>query len=99
MHIHNKVFNAGQRNIFRFLSYFKWVETRGSFLFFLFVLAIEAFGCLLKRAKEGGYVSSFRVTFIEDYRCGKDNIFPNEGGLHRLEVLRRASQSITCLCL
>lgn len=66
---------------------------------FLFVLAIEAFGCLLKRAKEGGYVSSFRVTFIEDHRCGKDNIFPNEGGLHRLEVLRRASQSITCLCL
>ena len=36
MHIHNKVFNAGQWYTFRFLLEFEGVETRGSsFSFFI----------------------------------------------------------------
>ena len=60
-HLNNKIFYSYQWNPNWFVSKHKEFETKGRLSPYLFVIAREAFSCLLKKVENGGYLSRWWV--------------------------------------
>ncbi|RVW74602.1 hypothetical protein CK203_050923 [Vitis vinifera] len=70
---------------FWFFPKFKGIETRNPLSPYLFVIAMEVFSCLLRRAISGGYLSGWRVKGLR-INLEKSELIP-VGRVHNIEDL------------
>ena len=61
VHLHCEIFCFSKWISFRFFSKFEGLETKNSLFPYLFVIAMEVFSCLLRRAISGGFLFGWRV--------------------------------------
>ena len=61
VHFYCEIFSSNKWLSFQFFPKFEGIETRGPLSPYLFVIAMEVFSCLLRRAINGVFLSGWKV--------------------------------------